>query len=174
MGRELKAVLARDLASLRARPFLWLANKLPGLEVLDIFVRPALLRLAGARMQGWNMIYGPISVKFPHRLLFRGGTCINERCRLDAEGGIEFGEYAWMGPYSIVETVHHGPPPERTKELRPVKIGAQVWIGSRVILVPGVTIGEGAVLAAGSVVTRDVPPWQLWGGNPAHFIKNLR
>jgi acetyltransferase-like isoleucine patch superfamily enzyme len=171
--KEVKELLTRDLSGLRDRFFLWLANKLPGFEVLDIFARPPLLRLAGVQVYGWNMIYRPFSIKFPRQLRVLGGVCINEGCRLDAEGGIELAVNAWMGPQCTVETVHHRPLPHRTKEFRPVKIGAGVWIGSRVTLVPGVTIGAGAVLAAGSVVTRNVPPGQLWGGNPAGFIKNL-
>ena len=50
-------------------------------------------------------------------------------------------------------------------------IGDGVWIGARAIILPGVTIGEGAVVAAGAVVTKDVEPWAVVGGNPAKFIK---
>ena len=50
-------------------------------------------------------------------------------------------------------------------------IGDGVWIGARAIILPGVTIGEGAVVAAGAVVTKDVDPWAVVGGNPAKFIK---
>nr|WP_051668119.1 CatB-related O-acetyltransferase [Deinococcus frigens] len=50
-------------------------------------------------------------------------------------------------------------------------IGRDVWIGYGVIVMAGVTIGEGAIVAAGSVVTRDVPPYEIWGGNPAKLIK---
>ena len=46
-----------------------------------------------------------------------------------------------------------------------------MWIGARAIILPGVTIGEGAVVAAGAVVTKDVEPWAVVGGNPAKFIK---
>lgn len=50
-------------------------------------------------------------------------------------------------------------------------IGDGVWIGMRAMILPGVTIGEGAVIAVGSVVTKDVPPYTLVGGNPAREIK---
>jgi tetrahydrodipicolinate N-succinyltransferase len=55
----------------------------------------------------------------------------------------------------------------------PVTIGDKCWIGARATLLKGVTIGEGAVVAAGSVVTRDVPPWTLAAGNPARAIREL-
>jgi maltose O-acetyltransferase len=57
---------------------------------------------------------------------------------------------------------------------RPVVIGSGVWIGARVILLPGVRIGDNAIVAAGAVVTRDVPPWSVVGGVPARVIKYRR
>jgi maltose O-acetyltransferase len=57
------------------------------------------------------------------------------------------------------------PPP------RPVTIGDDVWIGTRVIILPGVTVGSHAILGAGAVVTKDVPEWAIVGGNPARVIR---
>ena len=54
---------------------------------------------------------------------------------------------------------------------RPITINDNVWIATGAIVLPGVTIGEGAVVGAGSVVTKDVEPWTVVGGNPAKFIK---
>lgn len=51
------------------------------------------------------------------------------------------------------------------------EIGNDVWIGSNVLLIEGHKIGDGAIVAAGSVVTKDIPPYEIWGGNPARFIK---
>ena len=56
----------------------------------------------------------------------------------------------------------------------PIHICSKAWIGTGVTLLKGVTIGEGAIVAAGSVVVKDVPPWTVVGGNPAQIIKNLR
>jgi acetyltransferase-like isoleucine patch superfamily enzyme len=57
---------------------------------------------------------------------------------------------------------------------KPIKICSNAWIGMNVIILKGVTIGEGAIVAAGSVVTKDVAPWTLVGGNPAVFLKTLK
>lgn len=57
--------------------------------------------------------------------------------------------------------------------MAPVTIGNRAWIGFNVIILKGVTVGEGAVVAAGSVVTRDVPPYSLVAGNPARVVKSL-
>ena len=55
----------------------------------------------------------------------------------------------------------------------PITIGDNVWIGGNSVILPGITIGDGAVIAAGSIVTKDVPPNTIYGGNPAKFIKNI-
>lgn len=64
--------------------------------------------------------------------------------------------------------------PAPSHEVRPVTIGDNVWIGGRSIVMPGVTIGEGSVVAAGSVVTADVPPYTVVAGNPARKVATLK
>lgn len=56
----------------------------------------------------------------------------------------------------------------------PVVIGNDVWIGSRVTILPGVHIGDGAVIGAGAVVTKNVPEYEVWGGNPAKYLKSRK
>lgn len=57
-------------------------------------------------------------------------------------------------------------------ETEPIVIGNDVWIGARVTILPGVYIGDGCVIGAGSIVTKNVPDFEIWGGNPAHFIRS--
>ena len=53
----------------------------------------------------------------------------------------------------------------------PICIEDEVWIGTHVIVLPGVTIGKGAIIAAGSVVNKNVPAYEIWGGSPARFLQ---
>jgi maltose O-acetyltransferase len=81
-----------------------------------------------------------------------------------------------MGPEVLIYTANHGMEPGVPMRLQPlhsapVRIGNDVWIGARCILLPGVTIHDGAVVAAGAVVTRDVPANAIAGGVPARVLK---
>ena len=89
------------------------------------------------------------------------------------------GDYVMMGEDCTIITRNHQfartdiPMMEQGfGEERPVYIGNDVWIGDRVIILPGVHIGDGAVIGAGSVVTHDVPPYAIAAGNPARVIKS--
>ncbi len=101
---------------------------------------------------------------------------IGEKCEI--LGTCTIGDNVLMGPECIIYTRNHNFMDKNeliinqgvTAEL-PVTIGNDVWIGRRVIILPGVNIGNGAVIAAGSVVTKDVPPYTLVGGNPSRIIK---
>ena len=61
--------------------------------------------------------------------------------------------------------------PYGATDIQKVKIGKDVWIGANAIVLKGITIGNGAILGAGSVVTKDIPPYEIWAGVPAKFIK---
>ncbi len=91
---------------------------------------------------------------------------------------VTIGNDVMMGPECMIFTANHSMQrrdiPMRLQgheQPKPVTIGSDVWIGGRVIILPGVHIGDGAVIGAGSVVTKDVPPYAIVGGNPAKVIK---
>ena len=89
---------------------------------------------------------------------------------------IRIGHNCLIGPDVGIYTAGHRLEPEgRVLDVYglPVTIGNDVWIGGHSTILPGVTIGDGAVVAAGSVVTKDVAPRTLVGGNPARLIKNI-
>lgn len=92
-------------------------------------------------------------------------------------GEVNIGNNVWIGPNTDIYTVNHPLTASgRRKRLaiaKPVKIGDDVWIGGKVTITPGVTIGSNVVIAAGAVVTKDIPSNSLAGGVPARIIKSL-
>ncbi len=90
---------------------------------------------------------------------------------------VEIGNHVLIGPNTLISTVNHPMTPAgRRKHLgiaKPVRIGDDVWLAGNVTIVPGVTIGNNVVVAAGAVVTKDVPDNVLVGGVPARILKLL-
>ena len=89
---------------------------------------------------------------------------------------VTIGSDVLMGPEVLIYTSNHGTRPGTPMRLQPLKIapvriGDDVWIGARCIILPGVTIGAGVVVAAGAVVTKDVPANMIVGGVPARVIR---
>ena len=93
------------------------------------------------------------------------------------EANVVIGDNVFIGPNTSLCTVIHSLNPEERNNgimcARPICIGDNVWIAANVVILPGVSIGEGAVVGAGSVVTKDVPPMTIVAGNPARIIKKI-
>ena len=95
------------------------------------------------------------------------------------EGGVSVGSGTILSSHVEIWTTNHNYdsedltsiPYDRRMIAKPVHIGENVWVGTHVLFVPGVTVGEGAVIGMGAVVTKDVPPLAVVGGNPAKVIK---
>lgn len=90
---------------------------------------------------------------------------------------VRIGDYVMIGPNTLITTVNHPLSPlGRRRHLgiaKPVSIGSDVWIGGNVTILPGVTIDNNVIIAAGAVVTKDIPDNCVAGGVPAAFIKAL-
>lgn len=100
-------------------------------------------------------------------------SVINARCRLDTRGGITLGRGVSISSDVIILTADHEKDENgKNDRERPVFIEDFAWIGTRAMILPGVTIGKGAKIAAGAIVTKNVPPHTLYGGIPAKFIRN--
>jgi acetyltransferase-like isoleucine patch superfamily enzyme len=98
-------------------------------------------------------------------------TVINRFTYLDGRCPLYIGNNVNISHYSHIQTLTHDPQsPEFVCLERPVAIHDHVWIGARAIILPGVTIGEGAVVGAGSIVTKNVPPYTIVAGNPARQV----
>jgi maltose O-acetyltransferase len=104
-------------------------------------------------------------------------TLVNFGCSLVATTLVRIGARSHIGPYTMMlDNDFHRVEPERRlerPESKPIVVGDNVWIGARVIVMAGVTVGQDACVGAGSVVTADVPPRALVAGVPARLIREL-
>lgn len=110
-------------------------------------------------------------VELGRNVWFNTGCVLLDTCR------IVIGDFAKIGPGVHIYTVVHPMNPDERRTGaewgKPVTIGRDVWIGGRAVVCPGVTIGEGSVIGAGSVVTRDIPARVFAAGNPARVVREL-
>jgi maltose O-acetyltransferase len=143
--------------------------------------RTSLLRALGMRIGSSSLVMGPFEVTGPGRaseLLSIGeGSQISGPLQIDLGAEVRIGDRVRFGHHVLLLSVDHeiGPSEYRCGRLvaAPITIEDGVWLGSRVTVLAGVTVGHGAVIAAGSVVTRDVAPNTLVAGVPARFIRDL-
>lgn len=100
---------------------------------------------------------------------------INMGCKFQDQGGIFIGDGTLIGHNVVLATLNHAMQPERRSDMlpAPIHIGKRVWISSNATVLPGVTIGDGAVVAAGAVVTKNVPANTVVGGVPAKAIRHI-
>ena len=98
---------------------------------------------------------------------------INTGCTMQDQGGIYIYDGALIGHHATLVTLNHDLDPDHRGDLHPapIHIGKKVWLGANVTVLPGVSIGDGAVVAAGAVVTKDVPDNTIAAGVPAKIIK---
>ena len=101
---------------------------------------------------------------------------INMGCKFQDQGGIFIGDGSLIGHNVVLATLNHAIPPEDRSSMlpAPIRIGRHVWIGANATVLPGVTIGDGAIIAAGAVVTRDVPENAIVGGVPARVMRRFK
>jgi acetyltransferase-like isoleucine patch superfamily enzyme len=134
-------------------------------------LRLAVLRNLGASIGHGVAVHHGLQVRSPGRLQIGDDCFIAEGVVLDARGGLSVGSHVSINSgVQIWSAQHDYRSPDFAYEAKPVSIGDRAWISARVIVLPGVTIGEGAVAAAGAVVTADVAPWTVVGGAPAKVI----
>lgn len=108
------------------------------------------------------------------RLTIGADSYVNQGCTLAAAQLIEIGERCLLGEFVAIHDTHFHPlQPGEPVKTAPVRIGHNVWIGHRAILLAGIAVGDHAVIGAGAIVTKDVPARSVVGGNPAKLIRTL-
>lgn len=137
--------------------------------------RRALLgRLLGAMGEGC-VIRPPFHCDYGANIRLGRGVFMNFGCVVLDVTTVEIGELTQIGPAVQIYAADHPRDPALRRRMlesgRPVRIGANVWIGGGAILLPGVTVGDDAVIGAGAVVTRDVPAGTTVAGNPARPVR---
>lgn len=157
----------------------YIANRwvsfLPSIRLRNIFYR----RVLSIEMdESVNIQMG--CYIYPSREIFKIGknTIINRNCTLDRRGGLYIGNRVSISPEVCLFSAGHSPTsPSFTNKYAAVFVEDNVWIGTRAMIMPGVTVGEGAVVLPGAVVATSVEPYAIVGGVPARRIgdrpKNL-
>ena len=103
-------------------------------------------------------------------------TFFGQGCHVNVLERVEIGEHCLFGPRCVIVDHNHGIRPEQRIDeqpciAKPIRIGSDVWCGAGAVILPGVIIGDGAVIGAQAVVTHDVPPMAVVAGNPARVIR---
>lgn len=138
-------------------------------------VRELLAELIGRPVDETVTLFPPFQADFGKNITIGRRVFINSGCRFQDQGGIVIDDDCLIGHNTVLATLNHDLDPHRRADLHPapIVIGRNVWIGANVTVLPGVTIGDNAVLAAASVVTKDVPENTVVVGSPARVIRNL-
>ena len=150
-----------------------IAAELNGTYHNEAGVRALLSELVGHEVDESVGLFPPFTSDFGRNIHLGTGVFINMGCRFQDQGGITIGDRALIGHNTVIATLNHSMDPAHRADMEPVPvvIGADVWIGSNSTILPGVTIGDGAVIGAASVVTKDVPAGMVVVGSPAKVVR---
>nr|WP_222430996.1 DapH/DapD/GlmU-related protein [Mucilaginibacter pallidiroseus] len=134
-------------------------------------LRIGLLRLVGAKIGRCTGVYRGFEVRRPSKLTIGKSSVVGHDALLDSRMGLTIGNNVNISNQVMIWTLHHDYNDALFSETgAPVEIQDFAWICSRAVILPGVTIGKGAVVAAGAIVTKDVMPFTVVGGVPAKPI----
>ncbi len=124
--------------------------------------------------EGFRM-FPPFHADFGMNIHIGKDVFINEGCCFQDHGGIWIGDGSLIGQQVVMATLDHDLDPAHRQDMfpGPIRIGRNVWVGAHATILRNVTIGDGAVVAAGAVVTKDVPPNTVVAGVPARVVKTI-
>ena len=139
-------------------------------EIVEIFTK-----LTQREVDKSFRVFPPFYTECGVNIKLGKNVFINACCRFQDQGGITIGDGTLVGHNVTIATLNHDYNPNNRASItpKPVKIGKNVWIGSDSTILPGVEIGDGAIIGAGSVVTKNVPANTIAAGNPARIIRKI-
>lgn len=159
---------------------LWLRGDRPGRR---FFVHGGLPRISGdgriliGERVNWSCQRAPVDIEVARgaRLEVGARTFLNAGVEIICHLHIRIGEHCRIGPRCVIVDSNQHPVHEgQAARTAPVTLGRNVWLGRGVIVLPGVTIGDNSVIAAGSVVHCDIPAGEVWRGNPGVYVMPVR
>lgn len=148
----------------------WLTNSVVS-ELPTNVLRCRCLKLLGLKIKGKAFFFEGFHIRNPKGIVLEDGVSIGPKVLLDGRKGLHIGKSAVIAYDAIIWTLNHD-----YNDINfcgkgaPVEIGEYAWICSRSIILPGIKVGRGAVVAAGAVVTKDVPDFAIVAGIPAKVI----
>lgn len=139
-------------------------------EIRDLFSK-----LTGREVDETFGLFPPFYTECGINIIVGKNVFINACCKFQDQGGIKIGDGCLFGHNVTIATLNHEFNPEKRANIipKPVTIGKNVWVGSDSTILPGVEIGDGAIIAAGSVVTKDIPKNTIAAGNPAKITREI-
>lgn len=138
-------------------------------------VRELLGLLTGTPIDDTVTLFPPFRTDFGKNITIGQRVFINSGCVFQDQGGVQIGDDCLIGHNTVLATLNHDLHPSRRADMHPapIVIADNVWIGSNVTVLAGVSIGANAVVAAASVVTKDVPPNTVVAGTPARIVRSV-
>lgn len=138
-------------------------------------VRELLAELTGRTVDDSVTVFPPLYSDFGKNIRLGQRIFINSGCKFQDQGGVFIGNDCLIGHNTVMATLNHELTPARRADMHPapIVIGRNVWVGSNATVLPGVTIADNAVVAAASVVTKDVPENTIVVGSPARVVRSL-
>lgn len=138
--------------------------------------RAVLSKLTGQAVDPSTTVMPPFYTDFGQFTRFGKNVFVNFGCSFMDRGGITIEDDALIGPQVKLITENHDEHPDRRRHVysRPILIRRNAWLGAGVTVLPGVTVGENAIVGAGSVVTKDVPDGMIVAGVPARIVRPVR
>ncbi len=138
-------------------------------------VRDYLRRITRSDVPDTVRVFAPFNINYGPGVRFGNDCFVNFGCTLLAIGGITIEDDVFIGPQCVLATEYHPEEPATRHTLltKPIVVKRNAWLGANVTVLAGVTIGENAIVAAGSVVTKDVPDNMVVAGSPARVVRPI-